>query len=362
MKILHLQPELNITCGVSKMISILIENSPKNLDNFIITLAGDGIERFKNMGDKLLVLNYNKKYFFYIPFIFIYILDFCRKQNIDIVHSHHRLFDLIAYPISKMLKIKTITTVHSKVKGFRSISYKSDILVAVSNSIKDHLINEFSIKKNKIKVIHNFVLEKESIPTEGENYLRENLALPPNSLNLIFIGRLDEEKGIDILLKAFQIVQKANKNLHLLLVGNGSKGQYAKDFINESNLRAQVIEPRYNIFEIYKIADIIVLPSRVDPFPLVMIEAGLMKKPFIGSKVDGIAELIVHGDDGLLFEKENVQDLVSSINYMIADMNRAKVFGENLYKKIVNNYLAEKGVDLYNKVYEELHNEKDNSR
>ena len=78
-------------------------------------------------------------------------------------------------------------------------------------------------------------------------------------------------------------------------------------------LNAKVMNAHSEIFNYYQLIDVFVLPSRVDPFPLVMLEAGLMKKPFIGSKVDGIAELIENETDGLLFESGNSDDLVSKI-------------------------------------------------
>ncbi len=352
MKVLHLQPELNITCGVSKAIYTLTRNASSEVDNFIVTLGGDGIERFNYLGERLILLNYKKSNIFYTPIIFLNVLRICIRKNIDIIHSHHRYFDLMAYLISKLKRIKTVTTVHSMVRGYENISYKSDIIISVSNSIKNHLINQFSIKERKIKVIHNFVLKEESTHISDKNNI--GIFLPDNSLNVVFIGRFDDEKGIDILLKAFLSVQNSNPKLYLILVGSGSKEKFVKDFIKGNNLSATVVEPRYDIFDIYKIADLVVLPSRVDPFPLVMLEAGLMKLPFIGSNVDGIAEVIVHESNGLLFEKENIGELSGMIEYMTADINKAKQYGINLYNDVINNYLAEKGIASYKKVYTEL--------
>ena len=86
-------------------------------------------------------------------------------------------------------------------------------------------------------------------------------------------------------------------------MGAGEELKFINDFIKKNNLKALVLPSKENVFDYFNIIDIVVLPSRIDPFPLVMLESGLMKKAFIGSSVDGIKEFIVNGKDGIRFSK-----------------------------------------------------------
>ena len=352
--VLHLQPELNITCGISKTIYLLVNNSNKRFTQLICTLGGDGIERFTNAGVKPILLKNYKNKIIFAPIIFFNLYIICKKYNVEIVHSHHRYFDFLSYILSKFIKIKTITSVQSKVSRLQKFSYNSDILIAVSNSIQNHLIEKYLINKNKIVKINNFIIRDESYIKESREYLMKKYLLGSEDITLTFVGRFDTEKGVDILLKAFEPLQSMNNNLKLLLVGNGRDQAFVTQFINKHNLNAKILNATLNIFEIYKISDIVILPSRVDPFPLVMLEAGLMKKPFIGSMVDGISEFIQDGINGLLFESENAKELSFLILSLINDREKAKQLGENLYQKVIENNTSDYAIRSYQEVYEKM--------
>ena len=131
------------------------------------------------------------------------------------------------------------------------------------------------------------------------------------------------------------------------MIGEGEEEKSLRHYSSENKLPVQLLSPRTNIFDYYNIADIIVLPSRVDPFPYVMLEAGLMNKPFVGSNVDGISELIKHGVNGLLFESENVGELINSIQMVFKDQELAKRISQNFNNDIITNYSLEKVIHEY---------------
>jgi glycosyltransferase involved in cell wall biosynthesis len=127
-----------------------------------------------------------------------------------------------------------------------------------------------------------------------------------------------------------------------------------KKFCFENKLPLRIIEPVRNVFDYYNIADVIVLPSRVDPFPYVMLESGLMSKPFIGSNVDGLSELIKHGDNGLLFEKENARELLACIQMILGNQTLAEQISHNLHDEVIKNYSVEKVIPEYISFYNSL--------
>jgi glycosyltransferase involved in cell wall biosynthesis len=116
----------------------------------------------------------------------------------------------------------------------------------------------------------------------------------------------------------------------------------------------KILNPQKNIYDYYNIADVIVLPSRVDPFPFVMLETGLMKKPFIGSNVDGIPELIKHKVNGVLFKNESVNELVNSLSIILEEKIFAQEIANNLYKDVIESYTAEKVIPEYVALYNSI--------
>jgi glycosyltransferase involved in cell wall biosynthesis len=356
MHILHLQSELKIACGITKTIYLLVKNTSQEINHSVFTLGGDAIERFRDI--KINVAIYPKKYRGLLQSIAIFakIFSLVKKQKIDIIHSHHRYFDLIAFIISKLISVRTIVSVQSKVYGKKLFSYKSDFLIACSNSIKEHLVNYFRIDLDRVTVIHNFVDPKETALTKGKSALKKELGLDDSLIVIGFIGRFSiHEKGVDILLEAFNRISHECKNLKLIMIGDGDGDDknFVNHFIAKNNLNGMILSPKENIYDYYDICDIIVLPSRVEPFGIVAIEAGLMKKPLVASSIDGLKEIIDSGINGILFQSENVELLTYSLRTLIYDKNLRTRFGEELYMKVLIKYTSDKIIPLYKKIYEQ---------
>ncbi len=350
MKILHLQTELNKTCGITKTILLLAKNSQKGIQHNVFTLGGDNISSFINNGISVQVINGNKNSLLDSLRIFYKLFKYCKKEKIDILHAHHRYFDFLSFVLGKFLRIKKVTSVHSKVYGQKLFSYKSPKLIAVSNSIKNHLMKNYNIEEKRITLINNFV-EDNGVTSLSHN---SNLLIPRDQKIILFVGRFSREKGVDILVRAFRLLQKNNEKIFLVMIGTGEEELFLKSFIAENKLNALTLVPQEDVSRYYKSADIIILPSRVDPFPLVMLESGMMAKPFIGGGVDGIGEFIEHDQNGLLVEPENVEELAAAIKKLLNDPVKASYLGRNLYEKVKLNCSAEKIIPKYLGLYKEV--------
>jgi glycosyltransferase involved in cell wall biosynthesis len=342
MKVLHLYPYLNLTCGITRLIYIISSSVESGIEHKVLSFGGDAVNKFKGKSIPFELIkngNSSKKNIFAN---FIYIKNFCIRNKIDIIHSHHRYFDFLAYIISKFINIKTVTSVQSLVKGRKMFSYNADILIAPGNSVKEHLISYFGKPENKIKIINNFEDLSDFKTSEEPNILKSNLGIENSKFVIGFIGRfVFEEKGVDILLQAMVKLKNDHSDLFLLLVGKGKNGVEINKIVKENNIPAIIINPQEKIFDYFKILNVLVLPSRVDPFPLVMLESGIMEVPFIGSEVGGIKELIRNKYNGLLFEKNNANDLAEKILMFYNDEELRKNCSKQLRIDIESNYTSE---------------------
>ncbi len=357
-RILHLQTELNLACGITRTISQIIKNSSPEFKHYLIALGGNGLSRFEAFNFNPIVINFNRFSLIGAIKIYFFLLNYCKKYSVEIIHSHHRYFDTLAWLLRIFLKIKTITSVQSKVYGKKILSYKADMMIACGNKIKKHLISNFNLPEYRIEVIYNSADPAELKIITEKDRLKSEIGISLKDFVIGYVGRIDfEEKGIDILLEAFNQLSKSNLQNHLLIIGDSSNYNKITDYYNASKLKITVLSSKENIFDFYNLMDVVLLPSRVDPFPLVMLETALIQKPFIGSNVDGIAELIEHEKDGLLFESGNADDLLKQIIKIMDDKKLANSLAKNLNKKVLESFTVQRIIPQYEKLYRNILND-----
>lgn len=354
-KILHLQPELNLACGITRTISQIVNNSSTHIEHHIIALGGNGFSRFQSIKVHLKIIERHRNTFFNSILILYQIASYIKKNSIEVLHCHHRYFDSLVWLIKLFSKVKIITSVQSKVFGKKKISYKADILIACSESIKNHLINNFIVEQNRIKVIYNMVDTNQDVKVESSVTTKKELQIADSEFVIGFVGRLNyQEKGIDTLLLAFKDLTQNYNNFKLLILGDGIDNSKIQQFIESDKLNAKLLSSVKNIFPYYKLMDVLIVPSKIEPFGIVIIEAGMMKKTVIASNVDGIPELISNGENGLLFESGNVEELKAQIIRIYSDRKFGEKLAENLNKKVLDSFTADKIIPQYEKLYSEL--------
>ncbi len=288
---------------------------------------------------------------FFLPNL-ISLLFFCRKNKINIIHTHHRYPELLAFITGKILKIRTIATVHSVLKGHKYLSFKSERIIAVSNTVFLLLTDFFNVPSEKINTLLNFVEASNIQQCDEIKVLKQELNIPPDLKIFLFLGRITALKGIDILIRSFEKLSVQRNDLMLLIIGDFYDSSLNK-IIKDLPYNIKIFPSVENPSPFYCVTDTVILPSLIESLSYVMLESGMMKKPFIGSRTGGIAEFIEDGENGLLFEPGNADQLAEKINYVLDNPEKSKLLGENLYKKVT----AECSCDNYFKKLDEIYNE-----
>lgn len=164
-----------------------------------------------------------------------------------------------------------------------------------------------------------------------EDAKTENLpSTLPFENNIIAIGRLSHEKGWDLLLKAFSQVHDNIPDWGLNIVGDGILRQSMQALAKQLNIvdKVKFHGNQQNPFIALNMADLFVLPSRVEGFPNVLLEAMTMSKPCISFNCpSGPSELITDKQNGLLVEKENIQALGEAITLLANNSKLRETYG-----------------------------------
>ncbi|WP_201353782.1 glycosyltransferase [Hydrogenimonas urashimensis] len=228
---------------------------------------------------------------------------------------------------------------------YRNIYNNFDKIICQSEYMKNDLIINYKIKKNKIVVINNPVdiddIEKKSNDFKPECYNN-------NMINLVAIGRLVYQKGFDLLIKAFA---KLDKKYTLTILGNGPlRNELERLAQNYSiNERIKLVGFQKNPYPYMKNADFLVLSSRYEGFPNVVLEANCCGIPVIAFNCPGGTNEIIKNElNGFLCSCSDIEDLTFNIQKAVNYKFNASLIKEYIKINYNTNYI----VQLYEKEME----------
>jgi len=171
----------------------------------------------------------------------------------------------------------------------------------------------------------------------------------------LFIGHPFERKGVDVLIKAFQLISSKYPDLTLRIVG------YCRDLspyqaLAADNPRVEFLpgQPHDKAMELMAGCTLFVLPSRAEGVPRVLIEAMALRKPVISTRVYGIPYLIENGVHGLLTEPDDVEGLASKMELLLDDPVLAGRIAEQGRDRIFSQFSEESYREGFRKMMETL--------
>ncbi len=169
-------------------------------------------------------------------------------------------------------------------------------------------IMPMSVSKNR------FLKESTQIPDKIQLKNQEKLG---DKRIILFVGRLETVKNVNLLINAYAKLKQYNSNLALLIVGDGSERNNLEMSVKDKNIQ-DVYFKGYVTFpqnvKYYKMADVFVLPSTYEPWGLVVNEASIMRLPIVVSSHVGCRkDLVKEGLNGYIFEDNNEKELIHAI-------------------------------------------------
>lgn len=266
--------------------------------------------------------------------------DILNSYKIEIFHNQGPLgppFSILSSYFTKKINknIKTIGTFHSKqmkitnsIKLYSKFAKKfihyNDVLTAPSLSTANEMKFLFNVN---VQVIPNGIDLNKFNPNKGKIKELEN-----NKFKILFVGRLDYRKGVDILIKAFEIIN--NKDMELIIVGNGPyKSLVLKYKEKFENIKIFENVEDEELVKFYNSADVCVFPTRGgEAFGIVLLEAFACSKPVICSNIDGYNE-VANNDCALFFSPENYYELSECILKIYKDNEFKEKLSKNAFKR-----------------------------
>ncbi len=268
-----------------------------------------------------------------------------RNLNYTLTASFKKIFDLIYktnFYVLPQVK-RTMNNFKAKLPFIQSLRENADTIVSITKWFREILIaNE--IPAGKIKYIPQAIPDMPFIPRDEQK--KRN--------GYVFIGRINKEKGIELLIQAAKLLHEKVPGTFIDIFGPvAPENKYANDFIKEveqyENIHYKKVLAPEEVMPVIAQYKAVLLPSLVSEMaPLIIPEANKLKVPVIASDVPGSVELINQYHSGLIFKYASADDLVEKIMAIEKDTLHFK-FDEVLKNDF--NTIALQYLEIYNKAF-----------
>jgi len=283
------------------------------------------------------------------------------EHGIQLIHTFDVPTDLVAIPVGWLSRVRVLIKSHLWFSNMVPRNYRAlmavtsriaDAVIVNSQAAERDLIQNFPAAKNKARLCYNGV-ETQVFSPDGSDRLEET----GNSSILIGTAcALRPEKRLDWLLEAYARVRGLGPGIRLLVVGSGSMGEQLEQqrrrlgIVGDSHFEPATME----VAPWLRSMDIFVLSSESESFPNALLEAMACGCCVIGSNVGGVPELIRHGQNGLLFEPGNIDDLAAQLTLAIRNEDVRRSLGAAAARTAREEFSAEINVRRTEEIYESL--------
>ncbi len=249
-------------------------------------------------------------------------LKIAKKKNIPVVATSHVIAENIVAPLHHLPNFIENNLGIIAMKYLKNFYQRADHMIAPSGAAAEHL-RKLGISGPITVISNGLYLDKfinsDSSVLEG---LKNRLNLSENSPVILYVGRFDKEKGVDLLFKAFLKLQSTS-DAQLLLVGKGIEEERLRKFVEKNHLSKSIIFAGFlsddEMPAIYHLSDIFVMPSNVELQSIATLEAMAVKLPVVGANAMALPYLIHDGENGFLFKPNDSSDLENKLQILVSD-------------------------------------------
>jgi glycosyltransferase involved in cell wall biosynthesis len=300
-----------------------------------IELHPDFITEMNNMGNSLVYFMAQTESF--------------QGAHFDIVHGHDWLCAKAIVQTKNDHGRRTVLTFHSTEHGrcgnndfdghsrrIREIegegAYCADRVITVSGALADEVKRQYHTPDWKLRTVHNGVNCYRFDGYIDPGICRRSYGIGPLDPLVLFVGRMSGQKGPDLLLEAVPGILHNRGDAKFVFIGDGYMKQRLEHRANELGVGHAVrflgaMGPNSDLTNLYKSADVVCVPSRNEPFGIVVLEAWAAGKPVVATRNGGPCEFISHGCDGFLVY-DNPPSICWGINEVFNNFAHARWMGE----------------------------------
>lgn len=350
-------------------------------------LAAGGVERFlsglvhyvKEAGVDPVCLFYSRESFYTLPprtrtcfirphvDIYIQLAKLIKTEKPDVICGFLDSLDIIPASLASEHPHRLVISVPAVVSAsisiiksgwgerprhwVRELYPRADAIIAVSEGVKQDLVENFHIRPSKIQVVYNGINRKR-VQELSKEKVHDRLWAQKNIPVIVSVGSLTPVKNHSHLLKAFKLVRK-RLDCRLALIGEGKLESKLRDEAGKLGVLNDVIflGLQKNPFKFMARSSLFVLPSLSEGLPLVLLEAMTCGVPVISTDCPtGPGEVIVNNKNGLLVPPRDVKALADAMFFMLTQRKKAEKMA-NAAEKTVEKFELKNSCEQYMRIF-----------
>jgi glycosyltransferase involved in cell wall biosynthesis len=278
------------------------------------------------------------------PLTLLALYRLIKKEAPDVVHAQANKAAAILSPLRQFLQPKMVATLHN-LKRNTAMFRHFDVLIAVSHAISTH------VKHSDIRVIYNGIVPPKTPSQATLVKLRKSLHVTADKPLVLSVGRLVVAKGFDLLLAAWQAIDAT-----LLIAGDGPERVALEEQAVALGLtdRVRFLGMRNDVSGLMALSDMVVIASRNEGFPYVMVEALHMRRPLVSTMISDVGNVL---PPNYLVPLEDIVSLQATLKQALADPFALAEAYEPVFAYAANDLSLDSMVEKTVRIYAELKNE-----
>jgi glycosyltransferase involved in cell wall biosynthesis len=285
------------------------------------------------------------------------IFRYAKKRNIPIVMTDHTYPDNLTQQV-KLPKFAKKPINAAMNAYFMSFLRRSEYAtLPTRQAITDLLPKNHHSFKVPVEALSNGIDLSHFTKGPASEEIYKKYAIPKNVPIILYVGRIDPEKSLDILVNSFKKLIKEAPKAHLVMVGDGTAREKLEKMIKRKKLGSQthfigrVIGD--DLSQIYRTGTVFVITSKTETQSIVLMEAMASGLPAIAVNAGAVTELVKDGENGFIFEPDDTAGIASGINTIISNKELREKMSKNALKMIAKhdiNYTLSRFEKIYNNV------------
>ncbi|MEW5768357.1 MAG: glycosyltransferase [bacterium] len=349
--------------GAEKGACLLAASLNKDRYESIVCAFQDGLMRqyIEPLGVDLNIVEKKHKLDMVFLMKLVYLM---KKKKVDLVHCRGIPPTVYGGMAAKLAGLPLVTSVHGRsqfqtktgLKALYLIQKFGGKVVAVSESMRDDLVREGNLERDKIMVIHNGIDVKNIELGDGGQIKREEFKVDTSSLVIGAVGTLRPVKGYEYLVRAMPLILESLPQVRLVFIGDGESADELKEITEHLGLQDSVLflGRRKYAQRLMNGFDVLAVSSLSEGLSMVILEAMSVSVPVVATKVGGNPEVVEDGVTGILVEKKSEVSLAQGLIWILKDENKRKAMGKAGWKRVKEAFSLKDMVRKYEEVYESL--------
>ncbi len=290
-----------------------------------------------------------------------------RRRSIHLIHCQHSRDVATAVPAMLLsgarrpvLLSKRVGSYLNKKDLFHRITYRYvDRILAISDVIRRNVLDTLPVSAERVLTLHDAIDTQRFSPERGDRErVRKEFGYDRKTPVVGFVGRFSPGKGHEELLRAAALLRESHPDVRYLVVGEPSRGEegYAEEIhalARELNVNSIVRFAgfRKDIPDVMAAFDLFAFPSHAESFGIVLIEAMAMERPVVSTDCDGVLDIMVHGETGLMVPPRDAGAFAGALRELLDDSSLRARMGSSARRRVTSLFNQQLQLDRLEAIY-----------